>query len=48
MPVGADWSTVSIDLAGKCAGVATIDQVTVQLRGGSAGTLLVDDVRILH
>jgi len=42
---GKDWSAVDIDLASTCAGVASIDQVTVQATSGSGMALLLDDVR---
>jgi expansin (peptidoglycan-binding protein) len=42
--VGADWSEVTIDLATACAGLVTINAVTVDNPGAPA-VLLVDEVR---
>ena len=43
VPVGADWTQITIDLASVCAGYDTLNMVTVQSTG-AAFELLLDDV----
>jgi hypothetical protein len=47
-PVSADWSSVTVDLASTCAGVASVGAVEVQATGGNGMTLLLDEVRFLR
>lgn len=45
---GASWSTVTVDVASACTGLASLDTITVQAVSGGGMALLLDDVRFGH